>query len=520
MSSSSGRRPDRSAGGRRRWRYRELLSETRFFMHRPAHMFRHLAYVIGAVVAAAGVSMLPAAAVSLIYREWEAAGWITLAAAITVLCGLIGWKAVGRSGDLTTKEGFAAVGLAWFAMAFFGVLPYLLTGSIDNLTNAFFETASGFTTTGASLVPDPAALPRGILMWRSLTQWLGGMGIIILSLAILPLLGVGGVQLARAESPGPEPDRLTPRFRETAKRLWYVYALVTLAEVLFLWAGDMTLFQAVNHALTTMSTGGFGTEASSIDGFSPYVQWVIIAFMFIAGTSFSLHFRAVRQPGRYWKSTEFRLYLAIAAAASVLILGGLWRNGGFSADILRDSIFTALALITTTGFSTADFGLWIPTLQILVVGLMFVGGMAGSTAGGIKIYRLGVLAKASTADLRRLIHPRGVFITRFGGDRVPDPVLESVQAYFLFFMFTFMTGTFLLGFLGSTFNQEMDIVTAVSATASALGNIGPALGNLGPSSNYLDLAWPGKWLLSCLMIVGRLEVFPVLLLFTRSLWRR
>ena len=520
MSSPSRRRPAPSTGRPRRWGYRELLSETRFFVRRPGPMFRRLSYVIGAVVAAAGISMLPAAATSLVYQEWETAGWITLAAVITVLFGVIGWKGVGRSGDLTTKEGFAAVGLAWFAMAFFGVLPYLMTGSIDNLTNAFFETASGFTTTGATLVDDPAALPRGILMWRSLTQWLGGMGVIILSLAVLPLLGVGGVQLARAESPGPEPDRLTPRFRETAKRLWYVYALVTLAEMLLLWAGDMTLFQALNHAFTTMSTGGFGTEADSIDGFSPYVQWVIIAFMFIAGTSFSLHFRAFRHRGRYWKNTEFRLYAVIVAAAAVLILGGLWRNGGFSADTLRDSIFTALAMITTTGFTTADFGHWNPALQILIVGLMFVGGMAGSTAGGIKVYRLGVLTRASTADLRRRIHPRGVFITRFGTDRVPDPVVESVQSYFLFFMFMFMTGTFLLGFLGSTFGPEMDIVTAVSATASALGNIGPALGDLGPSEHYLGLTWPGKWLLSFLMIVGRLEVFPILLLFSRSLWRR
>lgn len=521
MSFPSRRRPDQPAGGRRWWKYRELLSETRFFVRRPGRMFHHLAYVTGAVVAASGAAMLPAAAVSLIYREWAAAGWIALSAAITVLCGAVGWRAVGRSGELTTKEGFAAVGLAWFAMSFFGMLPYLLTGSVDNPTNAYFETVSGFTTTGASLVPDLAALPHGILMWRSLTQWLGGMGVIILSLAVLPLLGVGGVQLARAESPGPELDRLTPRFRETARRLWYVYALVTLAETLLLWAGGMTLFQAVNHALTTMSTGGFGTEASSVDGFSAYAQWVIIAFMFIAGTSFSLHYRALRQPGRYLKSAEFRLYAGITAAAAALIMGGLWRSGGgFSADILRDAVFTALALITTTGFSTADFGMWLPALQILVVGLMFVGGMAGSTAGGIKIYRLGVLTKASAADLLRSIHPRGVFITRFGGARVTDPVIESVQSFFLLWMFLFMTSTFLLGFLGTTFGPDIDIITAASAAASALGNIGPALGELGPSSNYLDLTWPGKWLLSFLMIAGRLEVFPVLLLFTRPLWRR
>ena len=292
-----------------------------------------------------------------------------------------------------------------------------------------------------------------------------------------------------------------------------------MAEALLLWAGDMTLFQAINHAFTTMSTGGFGTEATSITGFSPYVQWVMMLFMFIAGTSFALHFRALRDPGRYWKNTEFRLFAGVVLAAAVIILGGVWGDAPLS-DNIRDSLFTALAIVTTTGFVTADFGMWVPALQILVVGLMFVGGMAGSTAGGIKIYRLGVLTRAASADLRRLIHPRGVFITRFGANRVPDPLVASVQSFFLFFMFMFMTGTFLMGFLGSTFGPEMDIVTAVSATASALGNIGPALGDLGPTDNYLNLTWPGKWLLSFLMIAGRLEVFPVLLLFTRSLWRR
>lgn len=482
------------------------------------HMFGRLSFVIGSVVAASGIAMLPAAGVSFLYREWETGLWIALASAITFLCGAVSRRLIGRPGNLTTKEGFAAVGLSWLAMSLFGILPYLLSGAVGNLTDAFFETASGFTTTGASVVPDPALLPKGILMWRSMTQWIGGMGVILLSLAVLPLLGSGGVQLARAEAPGPEPDRLTPRFRETAKRLWYVYALITLAEALLLWGGDMNLFQAVNHALTTMSTGGFGTEADSIGAFGAYTQWVVIAFMFIAGSSFALHFRALRDTGRYWRSSEFRLYAGMILAAAAVIAGGLWGTG--AADDIRESLFTALSLITTTGYAVADFGLWIPSLQILVVGLMFVGGMAGSTAGGIKTFRLGVLVKAAANDLRRIIHPRAVLPTRFGPVRVPDPVVESVQSFFLFYMFLFMTGTFLMGFLSATFGPELDIAETVSAAASALGNIGPALGDLGPSGNYLAVTWPGKWLLSFLMIAGRLEVFPVLLLFTRPLWRR
>ena len=486
---------------------------------RPGSVFRRLSYVIGAVIVAAGLAMLPAAATSLIYREREVAAWITLSAVLTILAGVFGWRVMGRPGTLTTKEGFASVGLAWFAMACFGVLPYLLTGAIGNLTDAFFETASGFTTTGASLVPDPAALPRGMLMWRSTTQWLGGMGVIVLSLAILPLLGTGGVQLARAESPGPEPDRLTPRFRETAKTLWYIYALLTLVETLLLWAGDMTLFQAINHSFTNMATGGFSTEATSIDGFSPYVQWVVIVFMLISGTSFALHFRALRDPGRYLKNAEFRLFTGIVAVATLVMILSLWGQAP-AADVIRDSVFTSMSLVTGTGYATADFGAWIPALQLFVVGLMFLGGMAGSTTGGIKIYRMGVLVRAAAADLRRLIHPRGIFLIRFGSKRVHEPIVQSVQSFFLFFMFLFMTGTFLLGFLGAIFGPELSLVEAASATASALSNFGPALGEMGPTGNYSALTWPGKWLLSLLMIAGRLELFPVLLLFTRSLWRR
>lgn len=482
-------------------------------------MFPRLAYVIGAVVMASGAAMAPAIVTSLIYQEWASAVGIGGAALVTIACGFFGWRVLGRSGVLTTKEGFATVGLAWFFMAFFGTLPYLLTGSITNLTDAFFETASGFTTTGASIIPDPAVLTHGILMWRSSTQWLGGMGVILLSLAILPVLGVGGVQLARAESPGPEPDRLTPRFRETAKRLWYVYALITLAEILLLWVGDMNLFQSINHAFTTMSTGGFSTEASSISGFSDYTQWIIIVFMLIAGASFALHFRALRDPGQYLRNTEFLVYTGIITVAAIIIVGGVWGDTSLYRNV-TDAVFTATAIVTTTGFATADFAQWVPALQILIVGLMFVGGMAGSTAGSIKAFRIGVLTRAASADLRRLIYPRGVFITRFDKRPVPDPIVESVQSFFLFFMFMFMTGTFLMGFIGSAFGAETDIVTSVSATASALGNIGPGLGAVGPTSHYLAIAWPAKWLLGFLMIVGRLEVFPVLLLFTRDLWRR
>ncbi len=480
-------------------------------------VIRRIVYVLGAVVAAVGASMFAAVAVALIYQEWGDAVGIAIAALLTMAAGLLGWRAVGRPGELTTREGFATVGIAWFAIAAFGMLPFIVTGEITNVTDAFFETAAGFTTTGSSILADPGELSHGVLLWRSLTQWMGGMGIIVLSVAILPLLGVGGVQLARAESPGPQPDRLTPRFRETAKRLWYVYVGFTAAEVVLLLFGDMDLFQAVAHALTTMSTGGFGTEATSANAFNAYTQWVLTVFMIIAGTSFALHYRALRNPQEYLKPVEFRLYVGILAAASLVFVVGTW--GGEVARTVRDAVFTAASLVTTTGYATADFGQWAAGLQIAVVGLFFVGGMAGSTAGGVKSFRIGVLYRASRADLRRLIHPRGVFVTRFG-QPVPDEIVESVQSFFLLYMFLFMTGTALFGFIVSSLGTGLDMVTSASAVASALGNIGPGLGAVGPASNYAAVPDAGKWLLAFLMIVGRLEIFPVVLLFTRELWRR
>lgn len=436
--------------------------------------------------------------------------------------GAFFWRFIGRRGsELTSREGFAIVGVSWFAISAFGSLPYLFSGAIPSFTNAYFETASGFTTTGASILADPGQLGHGLLMWRSLTQWVGGMGIIVLSVAILPLLGVGGVQLARAESPGPTPDRLTPRFSQTAKRLWLLYAAITATQIIFLTFGEMNLFQSIAHSFTTMSTGGFGTEATSMNNFSPYSQWVVIVFMILAGSSFTLLYRGLRRPRAFWESTEFRLYIAIAIGAIIVVVGGLIATGGaWSEPTIRDGAFTSISIITTTGFGTADFALWVSGLQVFIVGLMFLGGMAGSTAGGVKTFRIGTLAKAAHADLRRLIHPRGVFVTRFGKKAVPDDIVESIQSFFLFYMFLFMTGTFLLAFIDSNSSTTLDLVTTATAVASALGNIGPGLADVGPTSNYAGIPGAGKWLLSFLMITGRLEVFPVLLLFTPDLWRK
>lgn len=480
---------------------------------------RTLAFVIGSAVAAVGTTMLAAAAVSAASGEWGAAGGILGASAVTVASGLLLWRGFGRPAPIGVKEGFATVGLAWFVLSVFGSLPYLFTGTIGTVTDAFFETASGLTTTGASVLGDPGQLPRGIGFWRAMTQWIGGMGVIVLSVAILPLLGTGGMQLARAESPGHAPDRLTPRFQDTAKRLWLLYLGFTVAQVLLLVVSEMDLYEAVTHTFSTLSTGGFGTRSDSVAGFSPYVQWVIAAFMFLGGASFALHFRALRRPRLYLVNTEFRLYAGLIFLAIVLVAGGLLADTNLSTSV-RHAVFNVISIVTTTGYATTDFGAWRPALQIMIVGLMFLGGMAGSTAGSVKTFRVGVLSRAAYADLRRLVHPRGVFTIRFGSERVADPVVESIQSFFLFYMFLFMTGTFLLMFIDANISERLDLVTAASAVASSLGNVGPGLGLVGPMGNYADIATLGKWLLAGLMIVGRLEIFPVLLLFTRDLWRR
>ncbi|MCB2224141.1 MAG: TrkH family potassium uptake protein [Actinobacteria bacterium] len=490
------------------------------YSRRRRGMARRLASLLGAVVVSVGVLMLPAAATAALYGEWHDARALLAAAAVTAVVGAVGWRLAGERGEMTTKEAFAAAGLTYFVIALFGALPYLLTGAISDPSDALFETVAGFTTTGSTVVGDPGALSHGVLLWRAMTQWLGGMGIIVLSVAILPWLGAGGVQLARAEAPGPEPSRLTPRFRETAKRLWLLYVALTVVAIAFLAAGDMSPFEAVFHGLTTAASGGFSTEPGSMGAFSAYTQWVVIVVMFLTGISFALHFRALRDPGAYLRSTEFRTYAAIVLVGAVIVVAGLWSAGAGVAGTVRDGVFAAVALVTTTGFVTQDWARWVEWLQILVVGMMFFGAMAGSTSGGVKTFRFGILLRSSGADLRRLLYPDAVLSPRYGGRALPPGLVDSVQSFFLFYMMAFVAGTFLLALAEAVFGAGTDLVTSASAVASALGNIGPALGDLGPAGTYAAVTAPGKWLLSFLMILGRLEVFPVLLLFTRHLWRR
>lgn len=481
--------------------------------------WRNLLHVVGVVVAAIGAAMTIPIVVSIIYQEWSDVPGLVLSAVLTFLIGVTLRFFFDSPGELSTREGFAAVGMAWTAMALLGSLPYLLTGEITNISNAVFESASGFTTTGASTVADPALLSHGVVFWRSLTQWIGGMGIIVLSVAVLPLLGMGAVQLARAETPGPTPDRLTPRFSETAKRLWYVYVVLTAVQVVLLAVGDMSLFEAINYSFATLSTGGFSMRVSSAVAYSSYAQWVMIVFMTLAGMSFALHYTFVTKDKlAYFKSVGLRVYLGIMASAAILMMIGTW--GGSVLVTIRDSVFTAVTVMTTTGFGTVDFAVWGPAFQVIIVGLMFVGGMAGSTSGSIKADRLLILSEASRTDVRRLIHPRGVFVTRIGKKPVPEVLVETVQTFFLLYMFAFMSGVLVVATIGFVASSDLDLVTIVSGVASALGNVGPGLGEIGPTGTWAVFPAASQWVLSGLMVIGRLEILPILILVSPEVWRK
>ena len=454
--------------------------------------------------------------VSLTYQESDSLSFL-YSSLITFTVGSASYLASkGVKKEMGKREGYIIVSLVWVVFSIFGCLPYLFSGSISSVTDAFFETMSGFTTTGSSILNNIEELPHGILFWRSLTQWLGGMGIIVMFLAILPTLGVGGRELFIAEVPGPSPDKLTPRIRETARHLWGLYALFTAVECILLILGGMSFFDAINHSLTTMATGGYSTKQASVGYFdSAYLQYVIIAFMFIAGTNFTLSYGMVT--GRFrkvFKDEEFRFYSYVVLLFTAIITIGiiLTSNMGYE-QAFRDALFTVVSIITTTGYATADYLLWIPFLGMLIFVLMFVGGSAGSTGGGVKVVRILLLFKNSFYELKRLIHPNAVIPTRYNQRVVNERTVTNILAFFVFYIIIVMFSTVVMSF------WSCDVFSALSAVATTLGNIGPGFSEIGPMENFSALPDFAKWFLSFLMLLGRLELFTVLVLFSPSFWR-
>lgn len=489
---------------------------------------------LGALIFFLGVALLAPAFIGLVYRE--SAGWSFLATALlSFAAGGAMWLKLGRQPDaVRVREGFAIVAAAWFVLSVVGALPYMLAGTLGSFTDAFFETMSGFTTTGATILggahtPVIEDLPKAFLFWRSVTHWLGGMGIIVLTLAILPILGVGGMQLFRAEVPGPSADKLTPRVRETARRLWIIYVGLTVAEVILL-LPPMGLFEAVNHAMSTMATGGFSTNSASVGGFdSAYIDWVIILFMFMAGMNFALHYRLFT--GRQltvFRDTEFKVYAWITAVAVAVATIAIWEPTARSlpisaghpddvvvgfADSLRYAAFQVVAIITTTGFGTANYELWPPLAVAVIFLLFFSGGMAGSTAGGVKIMRHVLMFKNSFKEIKQLVHPQAMLPIRLNNQVVSQDVMRNVLSFIVLYIGLIGFGTAAMAVVG------MDLLTAFGSTMSCVGNIGPAFGTTGPIENYAHIPAVGKWVLALLMMAGRLEIFTVLILFVPAFWR-
>ena len=562
-------------------------------------------FTLSNLLLATAVALLVPLGVSICYRSQGHGDWIVflVSSGVSIFFGVI-LNLLTRRSDrhMGNREAFAIVSLGWVVIALVGSMPYFLyqdflgsgidqqVSAFRRFTDSYFESMSGFSTTGATILTEIEHLPHGILFWRSFTHWFGGMGILVLAVAILPLLGVGGMQLLRAEAPGPQTDRLTPRIQETAKVLWWVYVLITLVEVIFLWVGSVWivpeevrespadgLFYAFCHAFGTMATGGFSPKNASIGHYqSVYIDTIIIIFMFIAGTNFSLHYRALQGNfGSYWKDEEFRFYVfVIGIVTTVLVLctmlqpvvniNGTVRavnqeevieignqiypivdgkveyedqfhsiinehatiNGQvypvYKGDVVYNSIgsalryvlFQVLAIVTTTGYGTADFELWPYLAQIMLIFLMFFGGSAGSTGGGMKQVRFLLLIKQGYREIKHLVLPHAVLPIKLNEQIVPKDIMSNILGFFFIGVLVFVLGTISLAGLG------LDLTSASTSVASALMNIGPGLGTVGPTDNYAHILPAGKWVLCFCMLMGRLELYTLLVILTPIAWRK
>ena len=473
--------------------------------------------VTGILLMLFSLALLFPVLVALIYAE-NTTPTFALAFAITLFSGLV-LTLVNRSErELRGGDGFLITVLFYLGLGLFGAIPIYLASSINaSFTDAAFESLSALTTTGATVLTGLDELPRSILFYRQLLQWLGGMGIIVLAVAILPMLGIGGMQLYRAESPGPVKDtKLTPRITETAKALWYLYLGITIACATAYFLAGMSLFDAICHSFSTVAIGGFSTHDASIGHFaSPAIEGVAVVFMIFAGINFGLHFMVWTRKNRllYLRDMELRLYLLALAAVTTIVCWVLIQYPDASDTPIRDGIFQAVSIATTTGFTTSNFSLWPSVAPVLLLFAAFAGGCAGSTAGGIKMIRVLLIYKQGIREIRRLIHPQGVFPIKLGSQRVPDRVVDAVWGFFSFYVIIFLTMVIVLMLI-----SELDFVTAFSAVGACLNNLGPGLGDV--ALNYGELSAPVKWLLIFAMLLGRLEIFTLLVLMTPAFWRR
>lgn len=482
---------------------------------------RQIGRVVGVLQLLIGGLMLTALPFSFYYGSGDEMAFLQSAGVCFLAGGLFLFFSKTEDRSVNKREGYLIVALGWFTMVLFGTLPYLFSGEIPSLTDAFFETMSGTTTTGASILNDIEALPEGILFWRSLTQWIGGMGIIVLTVAIFPLLGIGGIELFSAEAPGPTSDKIHPRIRETAKRLWLIYVSLTGILCLLLCLVGMSFFDAANHALTTMATGGFSTRNASMAAFdSPLTQYIIILFMFLAGTNYSVTYMGIKGKwNKVWKNDEFKTYLTIVGVLTVIVSATVFISQNVGEKTMafetafRDSLFQIVSIITTTGFVSADYTSWTPGLTMLFFILLFFGASAGSTSGGIKLIRHLVFFKNSVLEFKRLLHPRAILPLKLNGNVVAPRIMTHIFIFLLLYMILFVIGSVIMAGMGYDFD------TAIGAVATSIGNVGPAIGHVGPVDNFAHLSDGAKWLLCFLMLLGRLELFTILVLMTPYFWR-
>ena len=477
---------------------------------------RMVIYTIGQLIGVeAAVMMLPLC-VSLIYGEgsWKAF-LITIGIAIVLSAmGLL--LSRPKNHVIYAKEGFATVALAWIIMSGIGALPFVISGEIPNYIDAFFETVSGFTTTGSSIVRDVEALSHGILFWRSFTHWLGGMGVLVFVMAILPSSSDRSIHLMRAEVPGPVVGKLVPKIKETAKILYLIYMVMTFIEVILLLCGGMPLFDSLVHSFGTAGTGGFGIKADSIGGYSSYCQWVITIFMLLFGINFNLFYLClIRRFKSVLKSEELWAYLGIVLAAATIITVNIMPIYNSLSRSIRLSVFQVASIITTTGYATADFNTWPVLSKGILLILMFFGACAGSTGGGFKISRVILLLKAVKRELHRLIHPRSRTTIKFEGKNVDEGTISGVECYLALYVICFVSI-----FLILCFEKNFDIETNFSAAASCFNNIGPGLGSVGPVLNFADYSAVSKIVLSIAMLLGRLELFPLIITLAPSTWTK
>jgi trk system potassium uptake protein TrkH len=480
--------------------------------------WRFILNIIGVLIFFFGLTMIFPLIVGVFYRDQSVVPLLE-SMGITVAAGLILYLIFRetRAAVISQREGMAIVAVGWTAVGLFGAIPFYLGDSPFTFTDAFFESVSGFTTTGASVLTNIEAVSKGLLFWRSFIQWLGGMGIIVLSLAILPFLGVGGMQLYKAEVPSPVPDKLKPRIRDTAMILWKVYALISLVQVVLLMLGGMNLYDALCHTFTTMPTGGFSTKNASIAHYdSVYFDCVFIFFMLMAGINFSLHYQLLRgKPLIFWRDSECRFFwgavVLLTLAVSFDVFGSVYKTIG---EALRYGAFQVVSIVTTTGYATADYEQWPAMSRLILLLCMFLGASAGSTGGGMKCLRIMLCFKYCYKELFVLIHPRAVSHIKIGGKPVPDDVMRSVLGFMALYVGLFALCAVLLAGMG------VDFVTSFGAVAATIGNIGPGFAMVGPVENYALIPTLGKWLLIWCMLLGRLEIYTVIILMVPEFWRR